>query len=251
MIIGTCGYVSNFRRCITEGHHAFCDWLRLYSLREQDLIMLLETCLPQISAHASDASNTFAIDIHEPISHGKIMYPGMAGCFLRTHRFYMPKHKRHMFGIEHMFALGFPKTLCRTGINDIGLRSIGGNSMSVHFLARLMLTTLLLVDFESPVEQLLPFVKKMRSTVSAHLSVTLKPHWGSSPDSMAKVWLPGLGPKKRNSLANAIAPLDVQSHLLGLPSGTQNLGMVRIKAVFRDLLISLLECDGQRQKAPF
>ena len=98
---------------------------------------------------AATASAGMLVDTTEQGSHSRVMARDLAPPFLQTHRIWSYDLKRPLLGLEHMFALGYPRNLSRRHISDSQLRSIAGNGMCIKFLCALHAVSLLVLDYEA------------------------------------------------------------------------------------------------------
>ena len=80
-------------------------------------------CLWQVSVHISkvngfDVTNPaadYVSDIMEPLSHSRLLAPGLAPVFNRSHNMYLHGQQRGKLGLEQLLTLGFPRDVKRQG----------------------------------------------------------------------------------------------------------------------------------------
>ena len=180
-----------------SGAAAGIRWSHGYCNRESELIKFLCMWLgtPAIVGLAKRYNCVdFFVNISEPSSHGRAIFPGFLPTLLTTHYMAWIKvsletakatFQRHLLGLEHLFALVFPSTIKCHGISDSGLRHLAGNSMSVHFLTALYIL-FFTVDFEMEPGNAPPAVREEGSAV-----FKMVPHAATPFEATSKRYLPG------------------------------------------------------------
>lgn len=209
------------------------DWSLLYPEREQCLVEAFRCSMPERALGR-------CLDVSEPINHDRVAGNGLAPTFLRTHKYHVfglaeshdgrctgapPEHgndkaNRFLLGSEMLWALGFPRDLRLHELSDPQVRSLAGNSMSVHHVATLQAVVLCFVDFATPLDQLRQQqrgrgkrVTPLVSAASAAPSVTIPPHAYTPLHMVRKTSLPGLertaDGKRRAVSCNILSPLTI------------------------------------------